>query len=212
MTRWGILSDIHGNLPNLERALTLLRQRETESIAVLGDNLGRGDSDGCVALIRQVADVSVLGNRDLDWQDRVSAASREYVLVLPRHAQAGEIAFTHGDARLFRELSTAEIATDFRRARAWLAAHGCLTWLFGHSHRARVWTVHGDDAPVLHFDAAADPLPARVQLPTRRGHVGDAFWIVNAGSVGLPFPGTGPASTMVLDTEAGTVDILPIRE
>ena len=111
MTRWGIVADIHGNLPNLERALAGFRERDAKRIAVLGDNLGRGDSDGCVALIKQVADISVLGNRDLDWQDRVGEAARVYVLQLPRIVQADGIAFAHGDARLTRDLSSDDIRT-----------------------------------------------------------------------------------------------------
>src|SRR4051794_14785756 len=83
VTRWGILSDIHGNLPALERALDGLRERGAERIAVLGDNLGRGDSAGCVKLIRAVADVSVVGNRDLDWQDRVDKETKAKVSTLP---------------------------------------------------------------------------------------------------------------------------------
>ncbi|HZO28112.1 MAG TPA: hypothetical protein VFH48_19220, partial [Chloroflexota bacterium] len=125
MTRWGILADIHGNLPALERALVGFQIRQVDSISVLGDNLGRGDSDGCIELIRQVADVSVVGNRDLDWQDRVGTAAREYVLALPRVAIVDRLAFSHGDARLTRDLSSDDIRRDFRRAHDWLAANGC---------------------------------------------------------------------------------------
>lgn len=208
MTRWGVLADIHGNLPALERALAGFEQRRVERIAVLGDNLGRGDSDGCVELIRRVADVSVVGNRDLDWQDRVGAAAREYVLRLPRIAQVDGLAFSHGDARLTRDLSSNDIRPGFRRARAWLAANGCRVWLFGHSHRARVWTLGSpDEAPRLLFDAATDPLPAVIRLGEDDGA---SLWIVNAGSVGLPFPGKGPASATVLDTAAGVVEVFAV--
>ena len=129
----------------------------------------------------------MVGNRDLDWQDRVGVAAREYVLGLPRVAQVDDLAFSHGDARLTRDLSSDEIRLGFRRARAWLAANGCRVWLFGHTHRARVWTLGGpDEAPRLHFDAATDALPATIALDGE-----SAVWIVNAGSVGLPFPGQG---------------------
>jgi predicted phosphodiesterase len=210
VTRWGVLADIHGNLRALEMALACLRERNVDRIAVLGDNLGRGDSDGCVELIRTVADVSVVGNRDLDWKDRVGAAAADYVRGLPRIAQIDDLVFSHGDARLTRELSSDDIRADFRRARTWLAANGCQTWLFGHTHRARVWAIGKPDAtPRLLFDAATDPVPAVI-------HVGDeatngaAIRIVNAGSVGLPFPGKGPASVTVYNTTAGVVEIFPL--
>jgi predicted phosphodiesterase len=209
VTRWGILSDIHGNLPALERALAVFREGGVERVAVLGDNLGRGDSDGCVDLIRQVAEVSVLGNRDLDWQHRVSPASASYVLGLPRTAQVDDLLFSHGDARLTRDLSTAEIRSGFRRAGAVLRANNCRVWFFGHSHHARVWRIGGDDLPPrLDFDVVPDSLPAIVDLHDEVEP--DARWAVNVGSVGLPFPGKGPASATIYDGTAGLLEFFAL--
>lgn len=209
MTRWGLLSDIHGNLPALKRALGEFQSRDVERIAVLGDNLGRGDSDGCVRLIRSVAELSVVGNRDLDWHDRVSAESREYVLGLPRLAAADDLVFTHGDPRLTRELSTAETASGFKRARAWMASHKARVWFFGHSHRARVWRIPDPGSETLvSFDAASQPLPVRVALADAASP--DVLWAVNVGSVGLPFPGKGPASAAVYDADAGLVTFFAV--
>jgi predicted phosphodiesterase len=209
VTRWGVLSDIHGNLPALERALAGLRARSVDRIAVLGDNLGRGDSAGCVRLIRDIADVSVVGNRDLDWQDRVDDETKAYVLGLPRLAQVDGVTFSHGDPRLTRDLSTAEITRGFRRAHTLLAVLEHRAWIFGHSHRARVWTLPAlDQPPVLLFDAAVDTLPATIQLGERTDI--DTARAINAGSVGLPFPGKGPASALVYDSGAGLVEIFPV--
>jgi predicted phosphodiesterase len=210
VTRWGFLADIHGNLPALERALAAFRERGVERIAVLGDNLGRGDADGCVRVVRAVADVSVVGNRDLDWQHRVAPDSAAYVLGLPHVAQVDGIAFSHGDARLTRELATDDIRTGFRRARGWLAENACGVWAFGHSHRARLWTVAVTGAvPVLRFDGACDGLPARIDL-SDHANVPGACTIINAGSVGLPFGGKGPASATVYDSGARTVEFFCI--
>jgi predicted phosphodiesterase len=210
VTRWGVLADIHGNMPALERALAGFRERGVERIAVLGDSLGRGDSAGCVARIREIADISVVGNRDLDWRDRVDGATRDYVLGLPRAASVDGVAFSHGDARLTRELSSAEIGTDFKRAAAWLLAHGCHAWLFGHTHRARAWSIGASGGePRLLFDGATGRLPVEVDLPPR-GESGDGIWIVNAGSVGLPFSGKGPISATVFDAVRGMVEFFPL--
>lgn len=214
MTRWGILADIHGNLPALERALAGLRERRAERIAVLGDNLGRGDSEGCVRLIREVADVSVVGNRDLDWQDRVDAETKAYVVSLPRMAWAERIVSSHGDARLTRDLSTGDINAGFERARVWLRSNGCRAWFFGHSHRARIWSIDADPemasdrSPNVLFDAVTDPLPATIELP-EHAQAG-RLWAINAGSIGLPFPRKGPASALVYDAEAGIVEIFAV--
>src|SRR5437879_10907740 len=106
---WGLISDVHGNLPALETALEVLAGAGAQRLAFLGDYLGRGDSDRCVSRIREVGEVAIVGNRDLDWQDRVSATSKAWVLGLPRMAQMGPLLLAHGDARLTVALSTAQI-------------------------------------------------------------------------------------------------------
>ena len=209
MTRWGIMADIHGNVPALERATAEFERRGVERIAVLGDNLGRGDSDGCVRLVRSLTDVAVVGNRDLDWQDRVSNDAAAYVRSLPRVLTREGIAFSHGDARLTPMLATDGARDGFRKARRWLAEQRCSVWFFGHSHRARVWTITSPDGDaVLRFDAATDALPSRVELQS--ADQPEAILIVNAGSVGLPFGGKGPASALVFDSAARTLDLFAI--
>src|SRR3982074_1398124 len=86
---WGLISDVHGNLAALEEALNVVADAGAQRLAFLGDYLGRGDSDRCVQRIRQVADIAIVGNRDLDWQDRVSAESKAWVLGLPRVTSCG---------------------------------------------------------------------------------------------------------------------------
>src|SRR5438445_7352874 len=97
---WGRISDVHGNYPALEAAIGMLGAAGAPRLAFLGDYLGRGDSDRCVARIREVGEIAIVGNRDLDWQDRVSATSRAWVLGLPRTALVGPLLLAHGDARL----------------------------------------------------------------------------------------------------------------
>jgi len=211
MTRWGMLSDIHGNLPNLKRALEQCQQRGVTRYAILGDNLGRGDLDGCVDLIRQHADISIVGNRDLDWADRVGQATREYVLSLPPIARADDFVVSHGDARLDRELSTGAVRDGFRRACRRLKAEQARVWLFGHSHHARIWRLSGSDDPGLGpkprliFDAATDAIPATFSLAVDEN---DLRWAINVGSTGLPFPAKGPISFAVYDSEARSVEII----
>ena len=86
---WGFVSDVHGNYPALEQALGLLSAVGARRLAFLGDYLGRGDNERCVRRIREVAEVAIVGNRDLDWQDRVSAESKAWVLGLPLRRRLG---------------------------------------------------------------------------------------------------------------------------
>jgi predicted phosphodiesterase len=207
MTTWGFLSDVHGNLPMLERALERCRAAGAERFAFLGDLLGRGDSDAAVALIREIADLSVVGNRDLDWRDRVGPSTREYVLGLPRVARADDFIAAHGDARLERDLSSAEIRAGFPRLRRRLIVEGARLAFFGHTHHARAWMLSGadDSVELLHDDArdGGARLSLRVDDPGAR-------YVVNVGTVGLPFPGKGRPSVVVYDSERRSLDLVRV--
>lgn len=189
MTRWGFISDVHGNLPALERALGACRAAGAESLGYLGDLLGRGDADGCVRLVRATAACSVVGNRDLDWADRVGPEARAYVLSLPRLLAASDFILVHGHAPLTRELSADELRRGGRRIYRRLAECDKRLLCFGHTHQARTWRMVGAASP-------PEPLPgARVDLPAAPGVV----YMLNVGTTGLPFPGKGPPSCAVYD-------------
>lgn len=200
MAVWGLISDVHGNLPALRGAVDLLRAEGADRLAFLGDYLGRGDSDECVRLIRAVAAAAVVGNRDLDWQERVSAESREWVLGLPRTVCVDGLLIAHGDTRLTRDLSTDQIRRGFDRAWAALEACGARVFAFGHSHHARAWRKASVDVP-------AEPIQGdRWDLePGYR-------YIVNVGSTGLPFPGKGGPSVVLLDLDRGVGRRLPLPD
>jgi predicted phosphodiesterase len=189
---WGLISDVHGNLTALEEAVRVLEAAGATRLAFLGDYLGRGDSDGCVRCIRGLADVAVVGNRDLDWQDRVALETKEWVLGLPRQAQAGELVVAHGDARLTPEFSTAQIGRGFPRAFAAMQARQATVLAFGHSHHARTWRKQlADSLPEL--------LDTTVLEPGWR-------YFLNVGTTGLPFPGKGPPSVALLDLAHGRLE------
>ena len=64
--RAAVISDIHGNLPALEAVLADIGRRDLEEIWCLGDIVGYGaNPDGCVASVREAADVCLVGNHDL---------------------------------------------------------------------------------------------------------------------------------------------------
>ena len=181
---WGLISDVHGNYAALDQALRVLSGAGATKLAFLGDYLGRGDSDRCVARISEVADLAIVGNRDLDWQDRVSAETKRYVLSLPRTAQAGRLLVSHGDARLTPSLSTGQISRGFVRVWPELEERGAQIWAFGHSHHARIWRKNAS-VESLAMDCVAME--------------GDALYCVNVGTTGLPFPGKGGPSVALVD-------------
>ena len=184
---WGLISDVHGNYQALEHALSILADAGAQRLAFLGDYLGRGDSERCVQRIRQVAEVAVVGNRDIDWQDRVSAESKAWVLGLPHSASAGPLLLTHGDARLTPTLGTTQIGRDFGKAFAEMERVDARVWAFGHSHQARLWRKAASDEPTE-------------QVAGEVAHLSAGFrYFLNVGTTGLPFPGKGAPSVALVD-------------
>jgi predicted phosphodiesterase len=197
---WGLVSDVHGNYPALEHALELLGAAGAQRIAFLGDYLGRGDNERCVQRIRDVGEVVVVGNRDLDWQDRVSPAIKTWVLGLPRTACIDGLLFAHGDARLTAELSTTQIGRDFVRTWQAMERAQARVFAFGHSHHARVWRKASAAQPAEWLSAQV------VQIePVYR-------YLVNVGTTGLPFPGKGGPSVSVVDFEQARIWHLPLDQ
>jgi predicted phosphodiesterase len=188
---WGLVSDVHGNFPALEHALGLLSAAGARRLAYLGDYLGRGDNERCVQRIRETADVAVVGNRDLDWQDRVSASIADWVLGLPRTACRGPLLLAHGDARLSSALSTTQIGRDFARTWPEMERFEARVFAFGHSHHARTWRKRSQSAP---SELVSDPV-VRIEAGYR--------YFLNVGTTGLPFPGKGGPSVAVVDFAAG---------
>lgn len=195
---WGLISDVHGNLAALELALDLLSRAGANRFAFLGDYLGRGDSDGCIQRIKRVADIAIVGNRDLDWQDRVSAASKAYVLSLPRIAQNGRLLVSHGDQRLTPALSTTQIGRGFAKTWLEMEQRGAQIWAFGHSHHARVWQKAPEgEAQLQDTDC----------IPLKEG----ARYCVNVGTTGLPFPGKGAPSVALVDFANAEIRRIPLE-
>jgi predicted phosphodiesterase len=198
VTVWGLISDVHGNYAALEAALRALDSAGAQRLAFLGDYLGRGESDRCVQRIREVADVVIVGNRDLDWQDRVSPGSRAWVQTLPRSAHLGPLLLSHGDARLTPALSTAQVSREFARSWAEMERVDAQVWAFGHSHQARAWR------------KAAAHQPAEL-LTSATIDLDDAHrYFVNVGTTGLPFAGKGGPSVAVVDFARAQVRHLPL--
>jgi hypothetical protein len=134
-----------------------------------------------------VAEVAVVGNRDLDWQDRVSPETKAWVRALPRRAQIGPLLLAHGDSRLTAALSTSQIGRDFLKTWLEMERVEATVWAFGHSHQARTWRKASAAHPV---EQLAGPI-VEIEQSCR--------YFVNVGTTGLPFPGKGGPSVAVID-------------
>src|SRR5574341_1578216 len=115
--RIGILSDIHSNLEALNETLAALERFKPDTVICLGDVVGYGASvNECCSLVRQVAEVTLLGNHDaavsgrmdysfyydaarhaLDWTAaRLEPDHLAWLKSLPYTHRIGDVAFSHG--------------------------------------------------------------------------------------------------------------------
>ena len=117
-TRYGVVADIHGNLPAFEAVLAALEAADVTRVVCAGDLVGYGPfPDECVALASRAVDVCVAGNHDLivlgelsldrctelaratlEWtRGVVSDTTLERLRLLPRTATAEDgILLAHG--------------------------------------------------------------------------------------------------------------------
>lgn len=158
MTRYAIVSDIHGNLESLQHALTLVGA--DESLLSLGDTVGYGPNPNeCVRLLRERVAAAVLGNHDLaaaenfgveyfndaakeaiTWtQSVLDAENRAWLDTLPYELRFPEFLMVHGAPVDFFEYILEKSAA----AKAFLRTDAPITFV-GHTHIAEYWTLERD--------------------------------------------------------------------
>ncbi len=115
--KYGIFSDVHGNIEALTAVLEHLEKEGAERYAFLGDAVGYGANPNEVCdAIRNVADIAVLGNHDaavtgrmayddyydaakraLDWcREQLSDDNMAWLTGLPYKEREGIVEFSHG--------------------------------------------------------------------------------------------------------------------
>ena len=76
--RYGVLSDIHGNLPALQRVLEALEREGVDGYLCLGDIVGYGPCpNACVSRVAELGAVTVAGNHDLMAIGRLPSPARD---------------------------------------------------------------------------------------------------------------------------------------
>ena len=203
----GIITDIHANRQALEVVLRVLEAHKVDYVACLGDIVGYGgEPDICCTLVRQHADVTVVGNHDaavanrmaygyyresarqaLDLHRRLlSDDNLAWLSELPYVARQEDILFSHGmpvNPEEFEYLFALEqmgpMVHDFER-------QARVTFV-GHSHLCKSFD----------FDARE----AREVLRTRFKLAADRKYIISAGSVGQPRDYDARACCGIYDTD-----------
>jgi diadenosine tetraphosphatase ApaH/serine/threonine PP2A family protein phosphatase len=211
--RIGIISDIHSNLEALREVLAALERLRPDRVMCLGDVVGYGASvNECCELVRQVAEVTLLGNHDaavsgrmdygfyydaarhaLDWTAaRIEPDHLEWLRSLPYAHRIGEVGFTHGNPVLPEAY---EYVFALEQAKELVPHYAALADVnfIGHSHLCKAFAVNqaGDVTEVV-----------ATRFGLRRGYK----YVISVGSVGQPRDCDNRACFVLYDSDARTVE------
>jgi diadenosine tetraphosphatase ApaH/serine/threonine PP2A family protein phosphatase len=204
--RVAVTSDIHANLHALEAVLVALEDEPRDELWCLGDLVGYGPRPNeCCALVRERADVCLVGNHDLvalgslpiadfnleaavaaRWtSSELTEESRAFLSSLDPSATASGVELFHASARD----PVWEYVLSEEAARASLALTTAAVVLVGHSHVALALLLDGAD-----MTGGLAPAGSECDLSAGR-------WLLNPGAVGQPRDGDPRAAYLVLDLE-----------
>ncbi len=217
--RLALISDIHANLEALEATLADIATQSVDRIVCLGDIVGYNTRPAeCLARIRRENIECIAGNHDravcglittldfsstakraVEWtKTRLSADDLAYLRALPLKAViGGELIAVHGALHPETGCESVRLDNDERRMLSFraLIAHpsGARICAFGHTHRAGVYEL---------CDGVVSLKP-ETEVALR----GDAYYLINPGTVGEPRGRDRRASYMVLDLAQHTVTL-----
>ncbi len=209
-----VFSDIHANLPALEAVLRDADEVGVEELWCLGDVVGYGASpDGCVGLVREHADVCLVGNHDLaalgkldtSTFSRAAAAAVEWTAANSSDASLQflrglEPADTSRSAALYHA-SPRDPVWEYvlwpEQAAECLIVQERRVSFVGHSHVALFFSAGEADLASGHPpEARGWQAGAGTKLDIDEGR-----WLINPGSVGQPRDGDSRAAWLELDTD-----------
>jgi predicted phosphodiesterase len=211
--RYGILSDIHSNLPALERVLAELDDAGVGQLICLGDVVGYGPNPNeCCELLRKRKFLTIMGNHDqgalsnendeyfndlaqeaISWtRHTLTPENREFLAALPDQIAFDSFEIVHGSTagRFDYILSAGEALRALGAAKRPLA-------FFGHSHIAEVY--YQDPRGTLYHDQLLHGGAISVEQGFR--------YIVNPGSVGQPRDRNPQASYGLYDEAQRLIEI-----
>jgi len=204
--RIAVISDIHSNLPALQRTFEVIDRLAVDRVYCLGDIVGYGPSPNeCIALIRDRCMAVVKGNHDSGAIDEVPL---DHFNVYGRNAiRWTKTHLTKKSAEYLRDLPLLHVEDDITLAHAsplhpeewryiftWPEAHRCFAafstriCFIGHTH---IPVVVGEDGSVNRF---------------RDGR----RYLINVGSVGQARDGNPRISFGLLDTATDTYEAMRV--
>jgi predicted phosphodiesterase len=216
--RYGVVSDIHGNLHALRAAVATLERRGVDGWLCSGDIVGYGPSPNeCIETLTGLGAVCVAGNHDLmalgrlpgdhagplarrstDWtRSQLSEGSIAALDALPLSIDLGDVVVSHGS--LDDPQRYVHSDRDARRELDRLSARVARFLVLGHTHRPWVYRAQRGTIPLPTGGPATIPPGDRV--------------LVNPGSVGQsrqrePRP---LARFALIDTGDRSVELFAVR-
>lgn len=202
--KYAFLSDIHGNLEALTVALETLEALSVDRMICLGDIVGYGANPReCLHLIRERADVIILGNHDagvigkddLTWfndfarqavlwtQTVLTDEDKDFLRSLPLEGSENDLHFVHGTPHDPGGWHYIISALDVFQQFSFIKGQTCFV---GHSH------VPGDFW----------------EKPPASGNDGTGKRIINVGSVGQPRDRDPRLCFAVYDAEKGDLELI----
>ncbi|MBL7084872.1 MAG: metallophosphoesterase family protein [Candidatus Omnitrophica bacterium] len=209
--RYGVFSDIHGNLEAQEAVLAALAEERIDKYLCLGDIVGYGADPGeCIAKIRRLNPVTIAGNHDwaavelfdltyfnpaakeavLWTADNITYEDKEFLKNLELVYQEDELTLVHGSLRSPEQF---EYILDIFSATQTFQLLRTKICFIGHSHVPGAFIREGENY-TFSFQTKIKPKASQV-------------YIVNAGSVGQPRDGNPKGSYVVYDSESKELQI-----
>jgi diadenosine tetraphosphatase ApaH/serine/threonine PP2A family protein phosphatase len=213
--KYGIFSDIHGNLEALQAVLSRMDELGVERRVCLGDVVGYGPNPNeCVQLVREKAHITILGNHDsvalgweaaenfnfyarraIEWTREVLTDDSVAFLKSLRYTESENgLCFVHSsphspaDWYYVTDLEDAADSFNFFRERI------CF---IGHTHFPVIVVKENEQSFRICDGLSYEPAPGERML-------------VNDGSVGQPRDRNPLASFAVCDSETGAVEIMRV--
>jgi predicted phosphodiesterase len=212
--RYGVISDVHGNLIALRSTVRTLSSEGVDAWLSVGDLIGYGPQPNeCVELVAELGPIGVAGNHELAVLGQLAGASssrrarathawtaeilrddvRTYLARLPRHAEVDGMVLTHGSLDNPEEYvgSAVKALGQLKELASTYPTAKCL--IVGNTHRQLLCAEDRGTLQVSHR--------AAMRLDLRRRHV------LNPGSVGQSRQWEWPprARAMIIDPDEANV-------
>lgn len=213
--KYGLISDIHGNLPALEAVLEVLKSKGVEKYACGGDIVGYGaEPSKCLEIVRDLNCITIAGNHDwavvnlinpdlfniyarsaVFWTlQNMSKSELEYLKNLPLRAFLDDFEISHGTVNEPENFDYIQSLEDAQKSFDEMEKNLCF---LGHSH-----------VPIAFFEMDGS---VSYSLDTNIIVDKDIKTIVNVGSVGQPRDENPMASCAVFDSELNQIQILRVQ-